>query len=128
MSVYVKVEFEYLLKTSNKVLYNFLSTPDGLQEWFADKVNYKQNGEFEFNWDDELATAKIVSKRNNESVVFEFTDEEREGNTLEFKINTDPLTRDLALQIADYCLDDDQKGNRQLWDFLINNLKTKLGA
>lgn len=128
MSVYVKVEFEYLLKTSNKVLYNFLSTPDGLQEWFADKVNYKQNGEFEFNWDDELATAKIVSKRNNESVVFEFTDEEREGNTLEFKINTDPLTRDLALQIADYCLDDDQKSNRQLWDFLINNLKTKLGA
>ena len=128
MTAYVKVELEYLLKTSNKVLFNFLSTPDGLQEWFADKVNYKQNGEFEFNWDDELATAKIVSKRNNESVVFEFTDEEREGNTLEFKINTDPLTRDLALQIADYCPDDDQKGNRQLWDFLINNLKTKLGA
>lgn len=128
MSDYIKVEFEYLLKTSNKVLYTFLSTPDGLQEWFADKVNYKQ-GEFEFDWnEDSVATAKMVQKKNNESIKFEFTDEERRGNTLEFKINTDPLTKDLALHISDFCLVEEEKSNKQLWDFLINNLKTKLGA
>ena len=127
MSDYIKVEFEYLLKTSNKVLYTFLSTPDGLQEWFADEVNYKQ-GEFEFAWSDEMATAKLIQKKNNESIKFEFTDDERRGNTLEFKINTDPLTKDLALHICDFCLMEEEKSNRQLWDFLINNLKTKLGA
>lgn len=127
MSEYIKVDFEYMLRTSNKVLYTFLSTPDGLQEWFADKVNYT-GGEFEFEWDDESAKAKLVSKKNNECIKFEFTDEERKGNTLEFKINTDPLTKELALQISDYCLKDEEKSNKQLWDFLVNNLKTKLGA
>lgn len=127
MSVYVKVEFEYMLKTSNKILFNFLSTPDGLQEWFADKVNYK-NGEFFFTWDEENASAKQVLKKNNESIRFEFTDEERSGNTLEFRIQTDPLTKELALHICDFCYEDERDGNRQLWDFLINNLKTKLGA
>ena len=127
MTAYVKVEFEYLLKSSNKVLYNYLSTPDGLQEWFADKVNIKGN-EYEFLWDDESAQARIISKKNNEHITFEFTDDERKGNILEFKINTDPLTRDLALHISDYCANDEQDSNKQLWDFLINNLKTKLGA
>ncbi len=127
MSEYIKVDLEYLLRTSNKVLYTFLSTPDGLQEWFADKVNYTNN-EFEFEWDDESAKAKLVNKKNNESIKFEFTDEERKGNTLEFKINTDPLTKELALNISDYCLKDEEKSNKQLWDFLVNNLKTKLGA
>jgi hypothetical protein len=127
MTNYVKVEFEYLLKTSNKILYNFLSTPDGLQEWFADHVNFKA-GEYEFAWDDESAKAKMINKKANESIKFEFTDDERLGNTLEFKINTDPLTKDLALHISDYCLKEEEKSNKQLWDFLINNLKTKLGA
>jgi uncharacterized protein YndB with AHSA1/START domain len=127
MTGYVNVEFEYMLRTSNKVLYTFLSTPDGLQEWFADKVNYS-GGEFEFTWDDENAKAKLVNKKNNESIKFEFTDEERKGNTLEFKINTDPLTKELALHISDFCLKEEEKSNKQLWDFLVNNLKTKLGA
>jgi uncharacterized protein YndB with AHSA1/START domain len=127
MSDYKKVEFEYMLKTSNKVLYTFLSTPDGLQEWFADEVNFKA-GEYEFAWDDENAKAKLVSKKNNECIKFEFTDDERRGNTLEFKINTDPLTKELALCISDFCLPEEERSNKQLWDFLVNNLKTKLGA
>jgi uncharacterized protein YndB with AHSA1/START domain len=127
MTGYVNVEFEYMLRTSNKILYTFLSTPDGLQEWFADKVNFT-GGEFEFTWDDETAKAKLVNKKNNESIKFEFTDEERKGNTLEFRINTDALTKELALNISDFCLKDEEKSNKQLWDFLVNNLKTKLGA
>jgi hypothetical protein len=43
MSQKVKISFEYLLKTSPKVLEGMISTPSGLSEWFADDVNIKDD-------------------------------------------------------------------------------------
>ena len=40
-----KLELEYEVKSSPKVLYAMLSTDSGLEEWFADKV-YPHSGNF----------------------------------------------------------------------------------
>jgi len=38
-----KFELEYIIKSSPAILFNYLSTPDGLSQWFADNVNIKDN-------------------------------------------------------------------------------------
>ena len=34
-----KFSVEYVIRTSANILYEFLTTPSGLSEWFADDVN-----------------------------------------------------------------------------------------
>jgi hypothetical protein len=41
MKMSEKIEMEYTFNTSPRVLYNRLSTPAGLAEWFAEDVNLK---------------------------------------------------------------------------------------
>ena len=54
----VAIEIEYLLKTSAHILYNCMSTPSGLEEWFAPEVHIK--GEvFTFLWEGEERSAKL---------------------------------------------------------------------
>ena len=40
-----KYTLEFEIKSSPKILYNYLSTASGLEEWFADKVNIRE-GDF----------------------------------------------------------------------------------
>ncbi|MGB0186699.1 MAG: START-like domain-containing protein, partial [Flavobacteriaceae bacterium] len=49
MSTKVKFELEFPIQASPQLLYNYISTPSGLSEWFADNVNSR--GElFTFIW------------------------------------------------------------------------------
>ncbi len=44
MSDKSKYEIEFVIQSSPQLLYQYLSTPSGLSEWFADNVNSR--GEF----------------------------------------------------------------------------------
>ena len=51
MSDKIKFELEYPIQASSQLLFQYISTPSGLSEWFADNVNSR--GEFfTFIWDD----------------------------------------------------------------------------
>ncbi len=51
MNSKVRYEIEFPINSSPHLLYQYISTPSGLQEWFADTVNSR--GEFfTFVWDD----------------------------------------------------------------------------
>ncbi|HRS40225.1 MAG TPA: START-like domain-containing protein, partial [Bacteroidia bacterium] len=45
-----KYTLEFEIKSSPKILFNYLSTASGLEEWFADKVNIRE-GDYMFQWD-----------------------------------------------------------------------------
>ena len=48
----IKFELEFPIQASPQLLYQYISTPSGLSEWFADNVNSR--GElFTFIWDDQ---------------------------------------------------------------------------
>ena len=65
MSDRIKFEMEFPIKVSQKLLFQYISTPSGLSEWFADNVNSR--GEiFIFIWDDSEESAKLLRKSNNE--------------------------------------------------------------
>ena len=53
---------EYDFHSSPQLLFQYLSTPSGLSEWFADNVNSR--GEmFTFIWNDSEEHAKMIQKK-----------------------------------------------------------------
>ena len=121
-----KIELEYTLNTSPKVLFSRLSTPSGLSEWFADNVNLQGNI-FTFVWDGSEQQAELVSMKENKCIRFKWIDEENSNNYFEFRINQDELTGGLALLITDFIEKDDKDETAELWDSQINALKRVLG-
>jgi uncharacterized protein YndB with AHSA1/START domain len=122
-----KFEIEYFMRSSNKVLFNSISTPDGLCEWFADEVNVKDDV-FSFVWDGEEEKAKLLSKKPFESIKFQWENEDEDDSYFEFNIKTDPLTKEVALIVTDFALEKEIKESTFLWDNHISALKKKLGA
>ncbi|MFM7729837.1 MAG: START-like domain-containing protein, partial [Flavobacteriales bacterium] len=62
-----RIELEYILRTSANILFNCMSTPSGLEEWFAPEVNIR--GEvFTFKWEGEERKANLVSKKKEQMV------------------------------------------------------------
>ena len=46
----IKYSIEFPIKSSVKILFNAISTPTGLAEWFANDVNWNGNT-YTFIWD-----------------------------------------------------------------------------
>ena len=67
MSDKIKFEIEFVIQSSPQLLYQYLSTPSGLSEWFADNVNSR--GEmFTFIWDGSEEEAKLLKRKSDEFV------------------------------------------------------------
>src|SRR5690606_29111893 len=115
MSVKKKFEIEYPFRSSNKVLYNSLSSADGLQEWFADEVNIK-NGIYTFSWDGEEESARLITKKVNESIKFQWENDDDDDSYFEFSIKTDPITKDVALIVTDFAEEDEISDSTFHWD------------
>jgi uncharacterized protein YndB with AHSA1/START domain len=122
-----KFELEYNLNCSPKVLFSRLSTPEGLGEWFADKVNV--DGDlFSFYWNSSESKARLSAIKENKLVRFEWIGmENEESNFFEFRINFEDLTNELALIITDFAESEEKEDSIYLWDSQINDLKRALG-
>lgn len=120
---------EYDFHSSPQLLFQYLSTPSGLSEWFADNVNSR--GEmFTFIWDDSEEDAKMIQKKNNNKVRFQWqnNDADQDKYYFEFKIQVDEITKDVSLIISDFSDEDEIEESKMLWDNLISDLKQVLGA
>lgn len=127
MAQKVKYQLEYTFNSSPKVLYNRLSTPAGLAEWFAEDVNLKDGKIFIFLWDGGSQEAELISKRDLKSARFHWLDDEDEETYFEFKIEIDDLTGDVALIITDFAEESDLVDAHSLWDSQITELRHVLG-
>ncbi len=129
MSDKVKYEMEFEVKSSTSVLFNMISTPSGLSEWFADDVNIKGDM-FSFFWDGATESAKLLTKKKGESVKFQWEDDIEEGlkTYFEIAIKVDDLTNDVALIITDHAEEDEMEESQRLWENQINDLKMVIGS
>jgi uncharacterized protein YndB with AHSA1/START domain len=127
MSEKVKIELEFQLNTSPKILYNCLSTPSGLSDWFADNVNVK-DGVYTFIWDGSEESAKLLSKKAGESIKFQWLEDEGEEYFWEFCIKIDGITKGVTLIVTDHADEDEVDESTLLWNNQINNLKNTIGA
>jgi len=127
MAEKIKYELEILIRSSPKVLYNCLSTPSGLSSWFADIVNIKDDV-FTFIWDGSEEKAKLLNKKVPEFISFKWEEDEDEESYFEFRIKTDPITKELALIITDFAEEDEVEESKRLWDAQVSSLKHILGV
>lgn len=121
----VKVQFEYLIKCSPKVLFNRLSTASGLAEWFADDVHVRGK-QYTFVWEGSEQVAEMTLRKQNRLVRFNWVDDP--GSYFEFKISQVELTGDVALIVADHCEEDETEGTEELWNAQVADLKHILGS
>ncbi|MFV9551366.1 START-like domain-containing protein [Algibacter sp. PT7-4] len=126
----VKFEIEFPIHASPQLLYQYISTPSGLSEWFSDNVNSR--GElFTFIWDDSEEKAKLLNKKSGERVKFRWVEDEEDGLScyFEIKIQVDEITKDVSLMITDFADDDDEVAEaKMLWTNQISSLKQVLGS
>lgn len=127
MSDKTKFEIEFPIQSSPQLLFQYLSTPSGLSEWFADNVNSR--GEmFTFIWDDSEEVAKLLGKKNNERIRFQWEDDEDTSYYFEMKIVVDEITKDVSLIVIDHSEEDELEEAKMLWDNQIGGLKQVLGS
>jgi uncharacterized protein YndB with AHSA1/START domain len=124
-----KIELEYIINCSPKVLFNRLSTASGLTEWFADDVRVKGNL-FTFVWGKHEQSCEKKLHRENKMVRYEWLDEslEKDENYFEFIITQDDLTNDVSLLVVDFAEEDEVEETTDLWNTQIAKLKQLLGS
>lgn len=115
------------MKASPKLLYNFLSTPSGLSEWFADDVN-SRGERYVFFWEGSEEEAILQSKKDKQHVRFKWVESEGDDTYFEFLIQIDDLTEDVALIITDFAEEDEMDEAKMLWDSQIHTLLSHMGS
>ncbi|MHC5201255.1 START-like domain-containing protein [Myroides sp. LJL119] len=124
-----KYELEFSINASPQLLYQYVSDPSGLSEWFADNVNSR--GEiYSFVWGDSQEKAKIVTRKADERVKYRWLDENDQETDyyFEIRITKDELTKDVTLTVTDFAEADEIKESAQLWENQISDLKQVLGS
>ena len=125
----IRYELEFPLNSSPQLLYQYISTPSGLQEWFADNVNSR--GEFfTFIWDDTEENARLASKKTGEKVKFKWVDESKTDTDyyFELRILEDEITKDVSLMVVDFALEEDLEQAKLLWENQVSDLKHVIGS
>ena len=126
MSDKIKFEIEFVIQSSPQLLYQYLSTPSGLSEWFADNVNSR--GEiFNFMWDGSEEQAKLLKKKSDEFVKFSWAESE-DDSFFEMRIIVDEITKDVSLFITDFAEEDEIDEAKMLWTNQVSDLKQVLGS
>ena len=120
-----KIQLEYIVNCSPKVLFNRMSTPSGLAEWFADDVRL-EGKEFTFIWKDSEEVAELSLFKENKLV--RFTWKEDDQTYFEFRITQDELTGDVALLVTDFGEEDEKDEIISLWNNHIFLLRQVTGS
>ncbi|HEU4717770.1 MAG TPA: START-like domain-containing protein, partial [Bacteroidia bacterium] len=122
-----KFSMEFVIHTPVALLYDFLTTPNGLAEWFADGVDLK-NDVYTFDWDGAKQNAAIVSAKLDSYIRLHWVDKP-EGTYFEFRLEQDELTNEVSLIVTDFGENpDDIVTSRQLWEAQIHRLVKALGT
>lgn len=128
MSNMIKYQMEFQIQASPSLLYNYISTPSGLSEWFADNVN-SRGKLFTFIWEGSEEQAELVTKKNGERIKLRWLDDEETEAFFEMRIQVDAITKDVSLMITDFADDEGEvEEGKMLWRNLIDDLKQVLGS
>ena len=116
---------EFPVRCSPVILYDFLATPAGLQEWFADKVDDRDNI-FSFTWNGSADKAEVLEKEQDKFIRFHWTHAPKE-ELFEFRIEKSEVTNQTILVIKDFAEKKEIKDQSRLWDYQVKELFHRLG-
>ena len=119
-----QLEFEF--RSSVRILFNYISSPSGLSEWFADDVTVHDNI-YTFIWGKTFEEAELIHRKEPNSVRFKWVESEPE-TYFEFEIVTDDLTSDVALIVTDFAFEEEVNEQSLLWESQVQNLRHIIGS
>ena len=122
----VKYELEFVIESSPQLLFQYLATPSGLSEWFADNVN-SRGERFTFIWDDSEEVARLLKRKTDEFVRFVWEHNE-DDSFFEMRIIVDEITQDVSLFITDFAEADEVEEAKMLWSNQVGDLKQVIGS
>jgi len=126
MSDKIKFELEFPFNASPNFIHQYLSTPDGLGEWFADNVNSRSEI-FTFIWDDAEEQAEMLKTKDSNTVRYRWVENE-DDSYFEFRIEVDAITKDVSLMVTDFAEEDELEESKMFWENQISQLKHVIGA
>ncbi|MCQ2192120.1 MAG: START-like domain-containing protein [Paludibacteraceae bacterium] len=119
---------EYIFnKVPTNLLWNSISTPDGLEQWFCDEASV-DGDTYTFKWDDEEAQAVLKQSRVGVYMRFHWADDDDPKSSFELRISVDELTRDVILTVTETLDEEEYNDALELWDLQVSVLKTKYGV
>lgn len=103
-------------------------TPSGLSEWLADDVDIKDDI-YTFHWSGSEESARLLGKKDNEFIKFQWLDDEEEGleTYFELRIKIAPLTKAITLHLTSFEYEDEMENTQMIWEDSISKLIRKLG-
>ncbi|MES2881691.1 MAG: START-like domain-containing protein [Bacteroidota bacterium] len=117
---------EYPVRCSPTILYDFLATSTGLQEWFADKVD-DEDGMFSFSWNGSEEMAEVLDQQDEKFIRFHWTHMPKD-EYFEFSIEKSEVTNQTILVIKDFAEKKEIKDQSMLWDHQVKDLFHRLGG
>lgn len=118
---------EFTLRCSPTILYDFLSTSSGLQEWFADDVS-ERDGVMIFSWNGgSPEKAKIITREENSMARYSWLTEDPK-EYFEFKIITAEISNQTILVVTAFANKEDIKDDSMVWQHQVKDLMHRIGA
>ena len=112
-----KIHLEYLLNaTSKSILWAAISTPTGLEGWFADRVQSDDRIVTFFWGKTEKRDAEIIAVRAYSFIRFRWLDDGNGREYFELKMTNNELTNDFVLEITDFADANEVGDLRELWE------------
>ncbi|MBR6639837.1 MAG: hypothetical protein IKL35_05675 [Muribaculaceae bacterium] len=122
-----KLLFEYDMKSVPvMLLWNYISTENGLNQWFADDVKI-ENKEYVFTWGKSSQTAHLLGARTGIYLKLRW-EEDAPGVYFEMRITVNELTDATMLSVTDFAEDGEEEEVEDLWTSQIDTLKRMLGC
>ncbi len=123
----IKYEMEFPIHASPALLFQYISTPSGMQEWYADNVNSR--GEFfTFIWEGSEEEARLVSQKKSDFIRFQWMEDKDTDYYFEMRIQVDEITKDVSIMVTDFAEEDELDEGKMLWENMISELKQILGS
>jgi len=126
MTKRIQYTLEYPVRCSPGILYEFLATPAGLQEWFADKVDLRDNV-FSFSWNGSEEKAVIVEQKPEEYIRLRWLNSQKD-EYFEFRIQKSEVTNETILVVKDFADKKEIADQSQLWDYQVKELLHRIGS
>ena len=117
---------EYPVRCSPSILFEFLSTPAGLQEWFADRVDERDNVFF-FSWNGSSQRAEVLESQEEKFIRFHWLDAPKE-EYFEFSIEKSEITNQTILVVKDFAEKKEVKDQSMLWNYQVKDLFHRIGS
>ena|ERR1039457_6681140 len=121
-----KFTTEYIIRSSPSILFEFLTQPSNLAQWFSDYCD-SQGDIFIFGWNGSFQRARQLEVVEDESVKYHWEGENK-NEFFTFRVYKSEISNDTILEITDFAEAKEIKEQTFLWDKQVEGLKHAIGA